>query len=96
MPHSLSSWLATSVQSMPAAASRSRYSLDPLGRHGEGHVVHRADGAVEAALIGTTGRGGDTRGRLGRIGEPEEGQGVPASAVEEEMLTHPGRAVRWS
>ena len=26
MPHSLSSWLATSVQSIPAATSRSRYS----------------------------------------------------------------------
>ncbi len=53
-------------------------------------MVHRADGAGEVALVGSSLRGGHAGHRGRRLREPEEGQEVAAPAVEEEVLPHPG------
>src|SRR3984957_9318712 len=65
--------------------------LDLFRRHVEGDMVHRTDGAREVSLIGPGRRRADARHTIGRVGEPEEGQAVSATAVEEEVLSHAGR-----
>ena len=83
--------MAISVQSTPAAMQALAVLLDLLGRHVERDVVHGADGAGEVALVGPRRRCADAGDAVGRLGEPEESEAVPATAVEEEVLPHPGR-----
>ena len=90
MPHSESSWLAISVQSMPAATSRSRYSSIFSG------ATSKATWFMEPMALVRSPWSGRAAGALtpgtpsGAFGEPEEGEAVAAAAVEEEVLSHAG------
>ena len=91
MPHSLSSWLATSVQSIPAARSRSRYSSMRSG--GTAKATWFIDPTALVRLP-WSGRpvGADTPGTpSGASGNQKKARASPPAAVEEEVLAHPGR-----
>ncbi len=76
---------------MPAATRRARYSSIFSGATSKATWFMEPMALVRSPWSGRARRRADPRHTVGRIGEPEEGEAVAAAAVEEEVLSHPGR-----